>query len=182
LRLPVSRTHERAYHLLAERVQLRTPVRRALYAVLTALVGSGVWWLGAHFAVALFGSDADDLHRLAREALALKVHGAAAFAILLALGAMAAHHVRRGWALDRNRASGTIVLACFAMLILTGYALYYLVGDDTRARISLAHWALGLALAPMLVVHVSLGRRGRGAATGGRHAHRHHPPRAHDAP
>jgi len=177
----MSRTHERAFHLLAERVQLGTPARRALYAVLVALVASGLWWLGAHYAAMLFGSDVDDLHRLAREAIALKVHGAAAFAILLALGAMAAYHVRRGWALNRNRASGSIVLACFAILILTGYALYYLVGDDTRGGVSLAHWALGLALAPMLVVHIILGRRSRGAATGGRHAHRHHPPRARDA-
>ena len=177
----MSRTHERAYHLLAERVQLRAPARRTLYVVLIALVGSGLWWLGAHFAATLFGSDTDDLHRLAREALALKVHGAAAFAILLALGAMAAHHVRRGWALDRNRASGSIVVACFAILILTGYALYYLVGDDTRGIVSLAHWALGLALAPIIVVHIIRGRRSRGAAIAARPAHRHHPPRAHDA-
>jgi hypothetical protein len=161
----MSRTHERAYQLLAERVQLGTPARRALYATLLALIASGVWWLGAHFAAILFGSDADDLRRLARESLALKVHGAAAFAMLLALGAMAAYHVRRGWALDRNRASGSLVVTCFAILILTGYALYYLVGEDTRASVSLAHWALGLALAPMLVVHVILGRRSRRTLT-----------------
>ena len=160
----MSRTHERAYHLLAERVQLSVPARRALYATLVALIGSGAWWLGAHFAATLFGSVADDLRRLARESLALKVHGAAAFVTLLALGAMAAHHVRRGWALDRNRGSGSFVLACFAVLILTGYALYYLVGDDTRASISLAHWVLGLALAPALVIHVILGRRSRRAS------------------
>ena len=160
----MSRTHERVYHLLAERVQLGTAARCALYATLVALTISGAWWLGVHFAATLFGSDVDDLRRLARESLALKVHGATAFAILLALGAMGAYHVRRGWALDRNRASGSFVLACFAVLILTGYALYYLVGEDTRASVSLAHWALGLALAPVLVVHIILGRRSRRAS------------------
>jgi fatty acid desaturase len=102
----MSRTHDRAYRLLAERVRLGTPARYALYAIVTALIGSGVWWLFAHYESDIFASRTDDLHRLAREALALKLHGAAGFAALLALGAMSAHHVRRAWALKRNRVSG----------------------------------------------------------------------------
>lgn len=160
----MSRTHERVYRLPAERVRLGTSARRALYATMIALIGSGVGWLGVHFGSELFGARTDDLHRLAQEALALKVHGATAFAALLALGAMGAHHARRGWALKRNRVGGSVVVVEFALLITTGYALYYLVSDDTHAPVSVLHWALGLALAPMLIAHIIVGRRGRGPA------------------
>jgi hypothetical protein len=158
----MSRNHERAYRLLAERVQLGAAARRALYATFAALIGSGTWWLGIHYAVSLFATSADDLSRVAQESLALKVHGATAFVALLALGAMLAHHARRGWALKRNRISGSTLVAAFALLIATGYALYYLVSDTTHAPVSLAHWVLGLMLVPLLIGHIVLGRRSRG--------------------
>ena len=157
----MSRAHERAYSLLAERVRLGVSARRALYATIAATVLSGVWWLWIHFAHVLFASRNDDLQRLAREALALKFHGAAAFAILLALGAMGAYHVRRGWGIGRNRGSGSIVVTLCALLVVTGYALYYLVTDDSRTPVSILHWGLGLAFVPLLIVHIALGRRSR---------------------
>jgi hypothetical protein len=161
----MSRTHDRVYHLLVERVRLGTGARRALYATLTALIGSGVWWLAIRHGSGLAGAPTDDLARLAREALALKAHGAAAFAALLALGAMGAHHVRRGWALKRNRGTGSVVVAAFMLLIVSGYALYYLVSDDTHASVSVLHWVSGLALAPMLIAHIVVGRRSRTTAS-----------------
>jgi hypothetical protein len=160
----MSRAHDRAYNLLAERVQLGVSARRALYATIAALVLSGAWWLWAHFADALFASRNDELERLAQEALALKVHGAAAFVVLLALGAMGAYHVRRGWGLRRNRGSGSMVVGACAMMVVTGYALYYLVTDTSRTSISVLHWGLGLAFVPLLIVHIALGRRSRHAA------------------
>ena len=163
----MSRTHERAYRLLAERVQLGVSARRALYATFAALIGSGVWWLGVHYVGYVFAARTDDVNRLAQEALALKVHGATAFAALLALGAMGARHVPRGWVLNRNRVIGSVVIADFTLLIATGYALYYLVNDATHAPVSVLHWALGLALAPTLVAHIAVGRRGRAALDDG---------------
>jgi hypothetical protein len=157
------RAHERAYRLLAERVRLGDSARRALYATIAALIGSGVWWIGVHYAASISAGKSDEFSRLAREALALKVHGATAFATLFALGAVSAHHVRRGWALNRNRLMGSLLIALLALLIVSGYALYYLVSDDTHASVSVLHWVLGLALAPLLIVHVVTGRRSRGA-------------------
>ena len=89
----------------------------------------------------------------------LKVHGAAAFAALIALGAMFPHHVRRGWALSRNRISGAVVITALGALIVTGYALYYLVNEANRASISIAHWLIGVAFAPLFIAHVVIGRR-----------------------
>jgi hypothetical protein len=135
-------------------LRLRTPARVALAATIAALVASGIGWLGAHYA-----PNVDDLLRLAIEAWMLKLHGAAAFAMLFAVGAMSAHHVRRGWLLARNRGSGIVVIAIVAILIATGYALYYVVTDATRPSISIVHWIAGLALAPILIVHLTIGRR-----------------------
>jgi hypothetical protein len=158
----VSRAHERAYRLLAERVRIGTPARRALYATIAALTGSGIWWLAVHYAASVLAGTRDDFSRLAQEALALKVHGAAAFVTLFALGAMSAYHVRRGWALKRNRIMGSVLIAEFALLVASGYALYYLASDNSHAAISVLHWALGLVLAPMLILHIVTGRRSRG--------------------
>jgi uncharacterized membrane protein (Fun14 family) len=160
----MSRAHERAYRLLAERVRLGDAARRALYATITALIGSGVWWIAVHYAGVFFENKPDELARLAKEALALKVHGATAFVAMFALGAMSAAHVRRGWALKRNRRIGSLLVGLFALLVVTGYALYYLVSDDTHAPVSVLHWVLGLAVGPLLVIHIATGRQSRGAA------------------
>jgi len=170
----MSRAHERAYRLLAERVRLGAPARRALYATIAALIGTGVWWLGVRYAPNVVVGQPDDFARLAQEALALKVHGATAFATLFALGAMSAYHVRRGWALKRNRIMGSVLTAAFTLLIVTGYALYYLVSDSSHAPISVLHWALGLGLAPILIVHIVTGRRSRGPALDVGPERRHH--------
>ena len=152
---------DRANRLLAERIRLGAPARRALYATVAALTASGLWWLGVHYAADLFSQRIDDISRAGREALALRVHGATAFAMLFALGAMSAHHVRRGWALNRYRLMGSALVALFALLTVSGYALYYLVSDSTHAPVSILHWALGIALVPMLIVHIATGRRSR---------------------
>jgi hypothetical protein len=158
----MSRAHERAYRLLAERVQLRAPARFALYATLATLMASGAWWLIAHYGAGLFPALSDDLVRAGQEGVALKVHGAAAMLGLVALGAMLFQHAPRGWTLARNRGSGALVIAAFALLALTGYALYYLVTDAGHSAMSIAHWVIGLLLAPLVVVHVLRGRRSRG--------------------
>jgi hypothetical protein len=85
---------------------------------------------------------------------------------------MGAYHVRRGWGIGRNRGSGSIVVALCAILVVTGYALYYLVTEDSRTPVSVLHWALGLAFVPLLIVHIGLGRRSRRIAFMQRSPHR----------
>jgi len=157
----MSRSHERAFHLLAERMRLSAAARHGFYALLAVLAGSGACWLLAHYEGEFVPEWQNELRRLVLEAWAMKVHGAAAFVTLVATGAMLTNHVRRGWTLARNRASGVSVIASLALLTLTGYALYYVVAEATRPPVSIAHWAVGLALAPLLVVHIVAGRRSR---------------------
>lgn len=140
-------------------MRLRASARWMLYGTIALLVASGLGWIVVHFA-----NDVDDLRRLSIETAMLKFHGAGAFAMLIATGAMSAHHVRRGWLLGRNRGSGAIVIAILVILIVSGYALYYLVSDSSRTPISIAHWAVGLAFVPMLFAHIAIGRRATATA------------------
>jgi hypothetical protein len=94
----------------------------------------------------------------------MKWHGALAMLFLLILGALLPLHVVPGWKQARQRPSGGLLLALFAVLTASGWGLYYL-GDDTwRRHSSQVHGILGLALPLFLAVHVYLGisRRSRG--------------------
>jgi hypothetical protein len=94
------------------------------------------------------------------EAIRLKLHGAGAFLALLALGSLLAQHIRFGWSARRNRTSGSLLGGFAALIVLTGYGLYY-AGEDLREWSKWTHLALGTLafIAPPL--HVWLGRRTR---------------------
>ena len=163
------RAHERTYRLLAERVRLATWARRTLYVVIAAAIATGIEWLLVHYG-GLPGA-ADELQRAAHETLAMKLHGAVAFVLLMALGALSTNHMRRGWSGGRNRRGGCALVLLFAALVVTGYALYYLVSEESRPAVSLLHWTLGLGLAPLVVVHIFLGRRTRARSPGDARRH-----------
>ncbi|MDB6171107.1 MAG: hypothetical protein JWL59_418 [Chthoniobacteraceae bacterium] len=93
--------------------------------------------------------------------LFLKVHGAAAMAALLVLGALSLH-VKRGWKAQRNRLSGLFLLAVNAFLIATGYGLYYAGGEQFRLWLSRWHAWIGLALLLVLPAHILAGKLQRG--------------------
>ena len=91
----------------------------------------------------------------------MKIHGAAAMAVLILVGMLLNEHVRLAWRARRNRANGSIFLSAFAFLIITGYGLYYAGGERLRAWTSWVHLATGLALPILLLIHILLGRRTR---------------------
>jgi hypothetical protein len=90
--------------------------------------------------------------------LLMKIHGAAAMAVLVLLGSMLAH-VRRGLAVKRNRTSGLFLLSVFLFLAVTGWMLYYLGDERWRNIASFSHWTVGLGLAILLPGHILLGRK-----------------------
>jgi hypothetical protein len=91
----------------------------------------------------------------------LMLHGAAAMATLMLLGAIVPLHVRRAWRSGRNRLTGPLMVAANAALIVTAFGLYYAGSDTLRPWISDLHITVGVALPPALLVHVWLGRRTR---------------------
>ena len=93
------------------------------------------------------------------EPWSLKLHGAAAMAILIILGTLLPTHVRFAWHARRNRPNGIALLAFFVLLVVTGYGLYYLGDERLRSWTSWLHLGIGIALPAMIILHIWSGRR-----------------------
>ncbi|MDO3522046.1 hypothetical protein [Ralstonia pseudosolanacearum] len=149
---------------------LRLPVRlsqrhkRWLYATGAVLCCSGLGWLVAHDLLGGQGPFGDAPHP--SEPWWLRIHGAAAMGFLVALGSLLPGHVARAWQMRRNHRSGLFMLVLAALLVATGYGLYYAGDEQTRPWISCVHWLLGVAAAGVAPLHVYLGRRSAMAERG----------------
>src|SRR5689334_18582989 len=121
-----------------DRIRLRHLQRYFLYAVLALIFLSGVAWAYWNYLAA----SPDDFETSAK-AWAMKIHGAAAMAILILVGMLLNEHVRLAWRARRNRANGSVFLSAFAVLTITGYILYYAGGEKLRAWTSWIHLVVG---------------------------------------
>src|ERR1700732_443038 len=102
-------------------VRLDPLFRVALYAAFVMLTLTGGAWLFADWHK---DSSAPDLWHDAAAYL-LMLHGGAAMATLMLLGALVPLHVRRAWRSRRNRLSGPVMVVVNAVLIATAFGLYY---------------------------------------------------------
>jgi hypothetical protein len=130
-----------------------------LYVVGTLLVLSGALWLLFHYFVRMPGQFGDSPHPL--EPWWLCIHGLSAAAFLIGFGSVLPGHVRRAWVARRNRISGTFFFSLLALLIATGYGLYYLGEDSVRVPVSAVHWLVGLGMPALMGWHIWLGRASR---------------------
>jgi hypothetical protein len=150
------------------RLYLTRRGKLAIYGVFGAVWGSGVLWLIFHYflqAPGEFGVEANPIeHPL------LMLHGAAAFAALLLGGWLWKAHVAPWWDSPNRRHSGVALIAFGAVLIVSGWLLYYAGGDTLRAWTALLHWSIGLALALPLLVHALRSGRYRQSADATRSA------------
>ncbi|MEA3209389.1 MAG: hypothetical protein QOE70_2446 [Chthoniobacter sp.] len=129
---------------------LNRPFQALVYATFGALLITGAGWMFAP--TPLEGQGWEQLRPLL-----LKIHGGAAMAALLVLGALVTH-IRRGWSADKNRLSGALMIALNAFLIATGYGLYYAGEEGLRAWLSRWHAWIGLGVFILLPTHVIAGR------------------------
>jgi uncharacterized membrane protein YdfJ with MMPL/SSD domain len=91
----------------------------------------------------------------------MKLHGLVLIPALLAIGGMLVAHIPKGWDHVRQRIAGIALCAVLAVLIVSGYMLYY-AGDETlRDWASLAHWVIGLSLPAVFLWHFLNGLRAR---------------------
>jgi hypothetical protein len=127
-----------------------------VYAAMALLVSSGLLWLLFHYFVTVHSDFGAARHPL--EALWLKVHGAAAMLALVLFGTMMPVHIRKAWHAGKNRWSGSLLLAVLLLLILTGYVLYYFADEESRPWIGVIHWAIGLGVVPIVILHVIVGQ------------------------
>lgn len=138
-----------------EALRLSPRHRRWFYGTTAVLFASGAGWLALHGWTARGDTDAPP-HPL--QPWLLKLHGAAAMLVLLVLGTLIPLHIRRGWRAATNRLTGAAMVAAAAILILTGYGLYYAGSDRLREFTAQVHDVLGLAAALALAWHIARGR------------------------
>lgn len=132
-------------------LQFPPPQRLALY-----IVGGGLWlsgglWLLFHYLVPRPGDFGATTHPL--EAWWLTAHGAFAFAAIFTFGLLWGIHVMPGWTSRQRRPSGTAAVAAVAWLMLSGYLMYYLGGEQPRLVATTLHWTVGLASPALFVYH-----------------------------
>ena len=136
--------------------------RMTFYATAIGVWITGAAWLIYHYFLRTQGRFG--LHANPLEVWWLRTHAAFSFVAIFFFGLLWGVHIVRGWRLNWRRWSGGTMVGVAAVLVLTGYGLYYIEGDDWRSWTSIAHWTIGLAALIVFFVHwlsKSLPRRGR---------------------
>ncbi|QGM48203.1 hypothetical protein [Methylocystis heyeri] len=128
-----------------------------IYATVAALFVTGAGWL---IADQFKDSEAGEAWQSAMAGF-LMVHGGAAMAMLLLLGALGPLHVARSWRARKNRVTGGTMAAINACLVVTAFGLYYSGSPDLRTWTSNLHIAFGVALPSLMFAHIAIGRRSR---------------------
>lgn len=93
----------------------------------------------------------------------LKVHGGSAFMMMILYGFMLASHVPSGWKSRRQRFVGLSLVGAQGVLIVSAYFLYYSGHPEFRELIGYAHSFVGATLPLLLALHITTGRRKKGA-------------------
>lgn len=126
-------------------------LHRLLFASGALLLASGLGWELLHDLLGAGSAEFAMPHP--GEPWLMRLHGLAVIAFLVALGGLGPVHIPRGWREQRKRATGLLLIAAAATLGLSGYALGYFAGDETRRAIGLAHTAIGVAMAALALAH-----------------------------
>lgn len=131
--------------------RLPSDKRLSVYVVGLGLWTTGGLWLLLHYFFQQetpFGPAPHPLEFWSRAA-----HGAFGFAALWLFGMLCGTHVVEGWRSLRRRWSGSVMFAIFAWLVVSGYLLYYLGGEQSLALTTILHWAIGLLCPLLFVLH-----------------------------
>ena len=129
--------------------------RVALYLSGILLLLTGAVWLAVHYSI---GSGVGELPHPA-EAWSLRLHGLAALAGVFVLGVLAAAHIPHGWRLSQRRdwvtqrRSGLWLCGLGALLVFSGYALYYFAPEAVRPALGWAHAGIGAVVGGLITSH-----------------------------
>lgn len=122
-----------------------------IYTISSGLWLTGAVWLIAHYVLVYDGEFGPIPHPL--EFWSIAAHAAFAFASLWLFGVLWSVHIPAGWRSSRRRWSGSAMFGVLALLILSGYLLYYLGNAEMISIVAALHWAVGLACPALFLLH-----------------------------
>jgi hypothetical protein len=125
-------------------------LRLALYLGTATLWLTGALWLVLHWFYAPRTAFGPLPHPW--EPQLMRVHGLVAVAVVFLLGVVTTAHIAERWAGERRRRSGIALAALAALLVLSGYALYYTT-DLAHGTASYIHEVLGVGALALALGH-----------------------------
>jgi hypothetical protein len=84
----------------------------------------------------------------------LVLHGTIAVAVTFLFGWIVGEHVSETWRLGLERSSGLWILVLISVLVITGFAAFFLVNDGLRSLNGKVHEWLGLLLIVPAAMHL----------------------------
>jgi hypothetical protein len=131
-------------------------LRLATFTLLATLWTSGCVWIVLHYAFAQrtdFGPTPNPW-----EPVVMRVHGWAAVGGVFLLGWIGSGHISERWFNRRNRTSGLWLMGSAAVLVISGYALYYTT-DRLHDTAGVVHEIIGVAALLIALTHWRLNGR-----------------------
>ena len=131
--------------------------RAAIYIVIGGLWLTGIVWLVLDQFFAEVGPFGPTPNRL--EPAVLLIHGVVAILGMYVLGWVSIRHVVRWWRGGLRRVSGASLSTCLVLLVVTGFALFFVSDDGSQHAAALSHDVFGLIVTVFGVQHWFFARR-----------------------
>ena len=153
-------------------IRLRFPMRlrHSLYGVLAISWVSGISYYVLSRWLQIEGEFGPEKHPW--QFPILKIHGAAAFLMLMAIGTLLTNHVPAAWRTQRSRKLGLTLATGVSLMAVSAWCLYYAANEQWRPLIGNVHALIGVSLPFVLALHIWNGRRTgitRASPTGSSH-------------
>ena len=126
-------------------------VRNVVFATSALLWLSGALWMALHY---FFKSTTEfGVTYSPAEPSVARIHGMIGLLMLFMFGWISGTHVSVRWRQIKTHVHGLVLLIFSVTLILSGFALYYLVGDVPRTTTSIVHQLLGIVVIIIALWH-----------------------------
>ena len=128
-----------------------------IYVILGALWFSGAVWLCLDQFFSTRGPFGKTPHPW--EQPIVLVHGILAVASTYLLGWISAQHISHWWSKRLRRVSGILLCTFLAVLVVSGFALFFLTDERWQGIAAVVHEISGLGMTPVAVQHWFLRQR-----------------------
>lgn len=143
-----TRHHSHARH---RRPRMAVGQRTSVYVIMGALWLSGCIWLCLDQFFSVRSAFGNTPHPW--QAPLVLVHGIIAVASMYLLGWISARHVTHSWRRGPRKISGGMLSGLLTVLVVSGFALFFVSDDQWQHIAALTHEVSGLALTPIAIQH-----------------------------